>query len=739
MHGHRESLEEWKRFIVADSHVLTENPSLFFQQAANQPVEDSPSRLAEARFLAGLEKRIWLRRLNKSGFRPAILTLRGHLPPENTWVHTCRYSPAGRRILSASNDATLKIWDAKTGELQALLRGHRDSVIACSFSPDGARIVSASKGGEIKLWESESGRELASVEDETFGEVRICIFSPDGKIILTAASRHPNLEIRDANSLSGIATLKGHADAVWSAVFSPDASRILSGSQDQSLGLWDAKTGENLLFLRGHRYTITSCAFSPDGSRLLSSALATMKLWDARTGKELAALEGHSDFIRACVFSPDGRQILSAAGLGDSSLRLWSASSGEETAALEGHRGGVNDCAFSPDGAFIVSAAEDGTLRLWDAGTGQNVRILIGHGDSITTCAFSPDGKNILSASKDGTIRVWKVPAREAPRDILTGPEYACAFSPNGDMAASASVDGTLAIWDAESGARLAKLPGQERPVHFCAFSPDGSRLLTISRRAIALWDVGNGTRTHVLDGHSDHVNYCSFSPDGRAIASASKDRSVKVWDAVNGAEWATLEGHAGEVDICAWTPDGRYILSLDNFHDELKVWDFKTGEEVESFNKDASWGDPSFTLRDGRRVSYAWASQQLYDRDSREILMTPRWHCLWPQDCAVSSDGCLSVYVSPDKILSLSLASEPGNSGADRITGKALRSSGSSAASIAKEGSIGIYYLNGKVDSLDWSPKGTHLALCEGGQFVLLKIENLAPRRDASASGRRR
>jgi len=112
------------------------------------------------------------------------------------------------------------------------------------------------------------------------------------------------------------------------------------------------------------------------------------------------------------------------------------------------------------------------------------------------------------------------------------------------------------------------------------------------------------------------------------------------------------LEGHAGEVDICAWTPDGRYILSLDNFHDELKVWDFKTGEEVESFNKDASWGDPSFTLRDGRRVSYAWASQQLYDRDSREILMTPRWHCLWPQDCAVSSDGCLSVYVSPDKKL---------------------------------------------------------------------------------------
>ncbi len=56
----------------------------------------------------------------------------------------CGYSPDGRRIVSASDDGTLKVWDAESGACVATLAGHGNGVQGCAYSPDGRRIVSAS-------------------------------------------------------------------------------------------------------------------------------------------------------------------------------------------------------------------------------------------------------------------------------------------------------------------------------------------------------------------------------------------------------------------------------------------------------------------------------------------------------------------------------------------------------------------------------------------------------------------
>ena len=71
-----------------------------------------------------------------------LMTLAGH----TGGVEACAFSPDGRRIVSASHDGTLKLWDAQTGAELATLAGHADVVQACAFSPDGRRIVSAFLG-----------------------------------------------------------------------------------------------------------------------------------------------------------------------------------------------------------------------------------------------------------------------------------------------------------------------------------------------------------------------------------------------------------------------------------------------------------------------------------------------------------------------------------------------------------------------------------------------------------------
>jgi WD40 repeat protein len=76
-------------------------------------------------------------------------------------VWSAAFSPDGRRIVTASENKTVRLWKVETGEpIGEPLKGHANSVFSAAFSPDGKRIVTASADETVRLWDSETGKQI---------------------------------------------------------------------------------------------------------------------------------------------------------------------------------------------------------------------------------------------------------------------------------------------------------------------------------------------------------------------------------------------------------------------------------------------------------------------------------------------------------------------------------------------------------------------------------------------------
>jgi WD40 repeat protein len=648
----------FRRFVWTMAGLVVAISGLAAYAYQQQRVAESRQLAVEAQELLGRDQsralnmamKAWARartpeahRAIAAAFPSSPITLAQH----TDWVRTAVFSPDGQRIVTASRDGTARIWDARSGQLLAVLQGHTAFVWSAMFSPDGQRIVTASDDHTARVWDARSGQQLAILQEHA-DRVMSVVFSPDGQQILTA-SGDGTARVWNAGSGQALAVLQGDAYSLNSAVFSPDGQRIVTASDDRAARVWDARSGQALMILQGHTDRVSSAAFSPDGQWIVTASHDGARLWDARSGQALAILQGHTGLVFSAVFSSDGQRVVTASW--DGTARLWDARSGHALAVLQGHTDPVWSAVFSPDGQQILTASRDGTARVWDGRSGEALAVLRRHGQSVSSAVFSPDGHRIVTASADGTACVWNARSGRALA-ILAHPDsvHTAALSPDGQRIVTASIDGNARLWDVRSGEELAVLHGWIARVGNAIFSPDGERIVIADNDGVRVWHARSGRVLAMLVGHTASVGSAVFSPDGQRIVSASRDATARVWNARTWHVLATLQGHTAVVQTAVFAPDG-YRVVTGSEDGTARVWDARSGQLLAVLQGHTGAVLSAVFSPDGQQVVTASGDEtaRVWDAWTGRGVLTLRGHTQTIWTAVFSPDGQQVVTASND------------------------------------------------------------------------------------------
>ncbi len=426
---------------------------------------------------------------------------------------------------------------------RTVLRGHTGAVLAVCFDPEGKRLVSGSEDKTVRLWNAADGKPLTGLHGHQ-GPVTAVAWSPEGHEF-ASASQDRTVRLWNAQNRQHLRTLKAGA-AVLSLAYSPQGGQLAAGLADGQISFWDISFREKRLILSGENPS-ASIAFSRSGKELVCAQRDRVVVYDLIRRRRVASFPsrpGDAGSCHAVAFNFENTRLATA--WEDAAVRLWGVGGASKPLLLvRGHTGAVEALAYHPDGKRLATGAGDQTVRVWSAEYGSQLGTFRGHTAAVRAVAWSPDGGRLASASEDKTVCIWDAEADQRFREYrlenmdqpwIRPQASHVAISPTGNRLACLLSTGEGFVHDRQTGQVVfVWKDAGSTPSRGLAFSPDGKRLAHGFAGQVVLRDAATGSPLHTLPGHDRDVDKVAFSRDGRRLASASKDKTVKVWDLITG------------------------------------------------------------------------------------------------------------------------------------------------------------------------------------------------------------
>lgn len=303
---------------------------------------------------------------------------RVEFPRHTASVNAVAPIPGSNQVISASDDATLRVWDAVTGQCSLKIAGPTAAKFtAIAVAPDGTRVSAGCSDGTVREYSLPSGQYLRTLAQHT-GFIRDAVRIPGthqsyDPSLLTCADDGTVRVWDDEHAQWALAMLSGHSGGVLSVAVSSDGTLALTGGRDGTVRLYDLTT--------------------------MQSGMTTLAT---------RIFAGHRGWVEGVCFA--GSSTYCFSGGRDGRIIKWDVATGAKLAEMQ-HSGWIHDIVCSPDGRIVCAAGEDRRITCWDAATGDLLTTYTGHTDIITALAISADGTMLISASEDATLLTWPLPS----------------------------------------------------------------------------------------------------------------------------------------------------------------------------------------------------------------------------------------------------------------------------------------------------------------------------------------
>jgi len=341
------------------------------------------------------------------------------------------YSPNGNYMAVGFYNGAVQVLDSANGSLVMKLGNHNGSVSSVSYAEDGAKIISASIDGIIKIWDGKNGHELLTFDDSELKSIAYkATSSINGRYIVSGSGLTVRVwDIAGRQLLREFKEVKERSCVILSVAISPDGRYVVAGQDWSKMSCWDIESGQ-LVFEKdiregfSHWQQLYSVDYNSDGSCIAAGFWdGSIITFDANDGQIIRRLVGHRKGKgENCAavhakYNSSGQSIVS--GSWDGTIKIWDATSGREVKTL------------MPKLKYYESLDDRRSLKrlsLPDQIPFDQEELLKEERDNYyrqyESVSYSPNEQNIVSVDNKGTIKIWSVDNGEEIARFVSKEEF---------------------------------------------------------------------------------------------------------------------------------------------------------------------------------------------------------------------------------------------------------------------------------------------------------------------------